>query len=58
MATIQVAASVIVAAVCTPMLTEWVCKRAEALGRRAETTQVNEESHVEFDKSQSVVNQV
>jgi hypothetical protein len=32
--------SVIVAAVCTPMLTAWVRKRPEALGRRAETTQV------------------
>jgi hypothetical protein len=41
--------AVIVAAVCTPMLTAWVRKRPEALGRRAETTQVNEESHVEFD---------
>ena len=57
-ATIQVAASVIVTAVLTPMLTAWAYKRAQKRsGVVPRATLVNEEGQVELDKSQGAVNQ-
>jgi hypothetical protein len=56
-ATIEVAASVIVTAVLTPMLTAWVYKRAQSSGAVPRDTHVNEEGQVELDRSQGAVNQ-
>jgi 2-keto-3-deoxygluconate permease len=58
-ATIQVAASVIVTAVLTPMLTAWAFKRAQKrAGIVPIATYVSEEGRVvELDKSQGAVNQ-
>lgn len=57
-ATIQVAASVIVTAVLTPMLTAWAYKRAQKrAGIVPIATYVSEEGRVELDKSQGAVNQ-
>ena len=57
-ATVEVAASVIVTAVLTPMLTAWAYKRAQKRsGVVPRATLVNEEGQVELDKSQGAVNQ-
>jgi 2-keto-3-deoxygluconate permease len=56
-ATIQVAASVIVTAVLTPMLTAWAFKRAQKrAGIVPIATYVSDEGRVELDKSQGAVN--
>jgi 2-keto-3-deoxygluconate permease len=57
-ATIQVAASVIVTAVLTPMLTAWAYKRAQKRSGVVPTaTHVSEEGQVELDRSQGAINQ-
>ncbi|WP_207004999.1 2-keto-3-deoxygluconate permease [Trinickia mobilis] len=57
-ATVQVAASVIVTAVLTPMLTAWVYKRTRSRsGVAPSAALVNEEGRAELDESQRAVNQ-
>lgn len=61
-ATVQVAASVIVTAVLTPLLTAWAYKRAQKRDARQvsavpvvpESTSVDQEGHVEYDEARPV----